>query len=450
MAHVNDVRIKGVRCEFEDTPFRTPLKFGGRVVDGSQVVHVSVTVETADGRRADGNGAMPLGNVWGWPTANVAPVDAAEAVRRLAVSASTWLASYPEASHPLDVGVEMEHVLGSLAAKVTDELHLAEPMPKLMALVAASAVDAALHDAYGKVHGLSVYACYGPKYVARDLSHYLTPEFRGEFLDRYVSSTPRPTLPLYHLVGAMDPLTAAEVSRPIGDGLPETLVEWIDREGLTHLKIKLSGDDPDWDLQRVLAVDRIAEEAGRRRGRAGWRFSLDFNERCERAEQVLDLFDRLRAEAPGALEKIQYVEQPTARDLDAHPEALMHRVAAVRPVVIDESLTGLDSLLLARDRGYSGVALKTCKGHGQALLMAAYAQKHNLFLCVQDLTCPGASFLHSAGLASRIPGVEAIEGNGRQYCPSANRPWEDRYGALFHPHDGTIQTGLLDGPGLGH
>ena len=82
--------------------------------------------------------------------------------------------------------------------------------------------------------------------------------------------------------------------------------------------------------------------------------------------------------------------------------------------------------------------------------MAAYARKHGMFLCVQDLTCPGASFLHSAGLAARIPGVAAIEGNGRQYCPGANRTLEPTYPDTFHPRDGLIRTGVLDGPGLGH
>lgn len=445
MAHVHDVRVKNIRCEHEETPFRTPLKFGGRVVAASWVTHVIVAVETADGRRAEGKGAMPLGNVWGWPSSRVEPAEAETAVRDLARTACDWLADYDDAGHPLDIEIELEGALDGLADRVVKNLKLAEPMPKLMALVAASPVVAALHDAYGKVHGRSVYDCYGPEFLARDLSRYLTPEFRGEWLDRYVSPAPRPTMPLYHLVGAMDPLTPADVARPIGDGLPETLVDWIDREGLTHLKIKLSGDDPAWDLERVKAVDRIAEGAGPR----PWRFSLDFNEKARDAEQLLDLFGRLKAEAPRALEKIQYVEQPTARDLKARPEATMHKVAAVRPVVIDESLTGLDSLLLARDRGYSGVALKTCKGHGQALLMAAYAQKHGLFLCVQDLTCPGAAFLHSAGLAARVPGVEGIEGNARQYCPAANAAWEDRFGGLFHPTDGTIPTALLNGPGLG-
>ena len=89
-------------------------------------------------------------------------------------------------------------------------------------------------------------------------------------------------------------------------------------------------------------------------------------------------------------------------------------------MVIDEALVDYESLLLSRELGYSGVALKACKGQSEALLMGAAAQKFRLFLCVQDLTCPGASFLHSASLSARIPTVAAIEGNARQYCPAAN------------------------------
>ena len=67
----------------------------------------------------------------------------------------------------------------------------------------------------------------------------------------------------------------------------------------------------------------------------------------------------------------------------------MHEAARLRPVVIDESLTDLETLLLAREMGYTGVALKACKGQTHAMLMAAAAQKFGMFLCVQDLTCPG-------------------------------------------------------------
>jgi L-alanine-DL-glutamate epimerase-like enolase superfamily enzyme len=278
----------------------------------------------------------------------------------------------------------------------------------------------------------------------------LTPEFRGEYLEQYVLREPKETMPLYHLVGALDPLTTADVTKPIGDGLPETLADWIVADGLTHLKIKLAGDNLAWDVARVLAVEAVAAETNSLVGRERWFYSADFNEKCQDVEYVLEFLARVGEQSPAALDRIQYIEQPTARDLRANPANRMHRAAAVRPVVIDESLTDLESLQLAIEQGYSGVALKTCKGHGQALLMGAYAQKHGLFLCVQDLTCPGASFLHSAGLAARLPGVAAVEGNARQFCPAANRVWAARYPELFRVRDGAVRTGFLTEPGLGH
>src|SRR5262249_55725224 len=111
-------------------------------------------------------------------------------------------------------------------------------------------------------------------------------------------------------------------------------------------------------------------------------------------------------------------------------------------------LVDLESLHLAREMGYTGAALKACKGQSQSLLMAAAAQTMGLFLCVQDLTCPGASLIHSAGLAAHIPGVAAIEANARQYVPAANKPWVDRFPGLFRITDGMMRTGELTAPGL--
>src|SRR5204862_2711495 len=139
----------------------------------------------------------------------------------------------------------------------------------------------------------------------------------------------------------------------------------------------------------------------------------------------------------------------TARDLEKDRANVMHAAARLRPVVIDESLTGLDTLKRAREMGYTGVALKACKGQTQAMLMAAAAQKFGMFLCVQDLTCPGASLIHSAGIAARVPGNAGIEANARQFVPSANQPWEARFPGLFTIREGLMSTGQLTGPGLG-
>jgi L-alanine-DL-glutamate epimerase-like enolase superfamily enzyme len=256
-------------------------------------------------------------------------------------------------------------------------------------------------------------------------------------------------MPLYHLIGALDPLEAADVSKAVHDGLPETLPEWIDFNGLTHIKIKLNGDDLRWDVERVIRVERIAAEVQKRRGVDKWAYSLDFNERCANVAYLLEFLQQVQEKAPHGFERIAYIEQPTARDLAANRHNVMHEAAKLRPVVIDESLLDLDSLLLARDMGYTGAALKACKGQTQSLLMAAAAHKFGMFLCVQDLTCPGASLIHSAGLAAHVPGVTAIESNARQYCPAANQPWEGRFPGVFRITDGTMDTSCLTGPGLG-
>jgi hypothetical protein len=156
----------------------------------------------------------------------------------------------------------------------------------------------------------------------------------------------------------------------------------------------------------------------------------------------------LKGKAPAAFTLVQYIEQPTARDLAANRQNTMFEAARLRPVVIDESLTGLDALLLAREMGYTGVALKACKGQSDSLLLAAAAQKYKMFRCVQDLTCPGAALVHSVGIAAHVPGASALEANAREYVPAANQGWEKRFPGIFVVKDGYMSTQGLDGPGL--
>ena len=54
--------------------------------------------------------------------------------------------------------------------EVTRELKLPLPVPKLCVLVTASPVDAAIHDAFGKLHGRSSYTVCG-----QDLSATISP-----------------------------------------------------------------------------------------------------------------------------------------------------------------------------------------------------------------------------------------------------------------------------------
>ncbi|MCA9036736.1 MAG: hypothetical protein KDA91_16495 [Planctomycetaceae bacterium] len=445
----SDIRIKEVSVAFESVPYRSALKFGGRIVDHAWLMNATMTVETQNGRYAIGHGSIPVGNVWAWPSGNVDPADTDRAMKAFAQEVVELFDSYPGTGHPLEIEFEVSAEYDHQAHRIARSLGLDEPLPPLAQLVAASPVDAAMHDAYGRLHKASSFNVLSSEFCNVDLSEYLDDQFAGEYLDQYTLREPVATLPLYHLIGAIDPLTEADVTERPQDGLPVTLPEWIAADGLTHLKIKLNGDDLDWDVERVLAIDRVATDAQTARGCSSWVYSCDFNEKCSSADYVIEFLNRIKAASSAAFDRIQYIEQPTSRDLDAEGAPEMHAVSKIKPVVIDEALVSYEALLKARELGYSGVALKACKGQTESLLMAAAAQKFGMFLCVQDLTCPGASFLHSCSLAARIPGIAAIEGNARQYCPGANVKLGKRFPGLFNITSGTVDTSRLNGQGLG-
>lgn len=447
-ANPHDVRIEGVDIEEEFYLYRTPIKFGGTEVDRVTLLNVRVRIRNRGGESAEGFGSMPLGNVWSFPSRVMKYEETLAAMQALAKRLQKITAAYTDFGHPVEINHHLEPAWLAAADEVSQQLKLAEPIPKLCTLTTGSPFDAALHDAYGKLHKRNTYHTYTREFLKEDLGRYLGPEYKGLYLDAYVSKVPKPRMPLYHLVGAVDPITAKDITKPLNDGLPQTLPEWIGYNGLTHIKIKLNGEDLNWDRDRVLAVERASAEAMKQRGTTEWFYSLDFNEKCPNVDYLLGMLRQVQQKAPQGFARIQYVEQPTRRDLKADRANVMHEAAKLRPVVIDESLVDLESLMLAREMGYSGAALKACKGQAQALLMAAAAQKHNMFLCVQDLTCPGASLIHSAGLAAHVPGVAAIEANARQYVPAANAGWEKTHPGIFIVKDGYMQTGELTGLGL--
>ena len=443
-----DIQLTSARCSTQQFDYRSPMKFGGRVVRDVTLLDVTVEVRTRDGRVGSGFGSMTMGNIWAWPGGKTDPIQSLETMVRFGEEVVREGNCFKEFGHPLELMHEFSQRYVSLAAKAAADCQT-EPIPKLAQLVAASPFDAAVFDAYGRTLGQNVYNLLSAEHCNQDLGFYLGDDFKGEYLDRYTLRKPKDRMPLYHLVGALDPLTAADVTKSLNDGLPEHFGQWIPYNGLTHIKIKLNGDDLDWDVDRVVTIDRVAEEEQAKRGCKTWFYSADFNERCANVEYVLGFLKRIEEKSPAAIRRLQYIEQPTNRNLRAFPENKMHRAAAIKPVVIDESLVDFESLRFSREMGYSGVALKACKGHGEALLMGAAAQKYNMFLCVQDLTCVGASFLHSATLSAMIPTVMGIEGNGRQYCPAANLGWDKKYPSMFVFKDGMLGTNVLDGPGLG-
>ncbi len=446
-----DVRVADVTCEFSAEQFRTPLKFGTGVVTHITGMTAAVTVETRDGRRATGLGYILLSDIWAFPSATLSHEVRDAAMRRLGERLCDTYARAEGYAHPLALSWELKPELGRLAAEVGAELALAEPVPVLAALVCASPADAALHDAYGRALGLSTYNAYGPEAIDHDLSRYLGPAYAGRYVADFLKPQYRPEVPIFHLVGGLDKLTEAEITQDDpDDGLPVSLDQWIERDGLVCLKVKITGTDIGWDVERTAAVAEVAYETRTRLGLdATFYLSADSNEMHAGPEAVIEYLRRLEERSTLAYRALLYLEQPTERDLEAS-RFDMRPVADLKPVVVDEGVTDLDKLELARELGWSGVGLKTCKGHAASLLYAAKCQAEGMILTVQDLTNPGLALIHSAGMAARLPTLMGVEYNARQYLPWSRPDLQQQHEGLFAVRAGKVSLRSLSREGLGY
>jgi len=228
MAKSTDIRIRRANCSTQQIAYRTPMKFGGRVVTDVVLLDVEVEVEADNGKSAVGFGSMPLGNIWAWPGQSVAAADTLTAMRLLGETLVVRANQSRHAGHPLQITTQLAAEHDGASKDATNQAGVAEPIPRLAQLVAASPLEAAIYDAFGKVHEHNAYNLLGEELVEQDLSHWLGDDFRGEWLDRYTLRQPKPTMPLYHLVGALDPLTDSDVDTPIAvvqyqDGETETI-----------------------------------------------------------------------------------------------------------------------------------------------------------------------------------------------------------------------------------
>ena len=444
-----DIRVLDVQPHFTVERARTPVKFGGVVMEGAIYCHVRATVENRAGQRAEGWGAIFLSDVWAWPTAQVGHEGAEQLMRQFVVHWCRRVADADGFSHPVDLFWRLEPELMPLAERICRTSGLAETMPRLAALVSASPVDAALHDAFGNAAGFSTYDGYGKEHMAHDLAEWLGAEFQGRYIADYLVPLAK-WVDAFHLVGGLDKLTDAEITADDpDDGLPVSLEQWIRYEGIHCLKVKLRGNDLPWDLQRLVAVSSIARQQHEKLGIAQMWLSADTNEMCPEPEYMVELLEKFRARDRRAFDVLLYVEQPCERDLKRRLLDV-RQLAKLKPVLVDEALASLDDLDLARQLGYTGIALKSCKCQSEQLVMAAKASQLGMPFAVQDLTNPGIALLHSVGLAGRLRTIRGVESNSRQFFPATSQPERRVHPGFYKLSNGRIDTSSLGGPGLGY
>src|SRR5262245_14339705 len=149
------IRIENVEFNYEEFRYRAPYKFGGVPVDRATILKVNVVVRNTSGRTAKGFGSMPLGNVWSFPSREMSYETTLNAMKALTEGIAKITANYQEYGHPIDLNSALEPEYLKAAAEISQKIKLLSPIPKLCTQVTASPFDAAIHDAFGKIHNRS-------------------------------------------------------------------------------------------------------------------------------------------------------------------------------------------------------------------------------------------------------------------------------------------------------
>jgi L-alanine-DL-glutamate epimerase-like enolase superfamily enzyme len=450
MPKVTDIKPKDISLYFLPVETRVPLKFGPETLTSVTCARIRITVESRDGKIAEGWGETPLSVQWVWPS-SITYKERHEALKSLCIDLVKAWSEFDEYGHPIEIGHSFQtNVLHKLLDRINERKEISEPIPWLASLVCCSAFDIALHDAYGNLLGMSVYETYNSRFMNLDLSKYLTPaentkiSFSGKYPSDYLIYPRVNKIPAWHLVGGKDLIDKEELTgNEPNDGYPILLSDWIKRDGLKCLKVKLRGDDSEWDYDRLVKVGKIALEHD-----VFW-LTSDFNCTVTDPAYVNDILDRLMIEYPRIYGMILYVEQPFPYELETN-QIDVHSVSARKPLFMDESAHNWHLIKLGRELGWTGVALKTCKTQTGALLSICWAKAHGMTLMVQDLTNPMLAQIPHVLLAAHAGTIMGVETNSMQFYPDASLPEAKVHPGVYKRRNGMVDLSTIQGAGFGY
>jgi L-alanine-DL-glutamate epimerase-like enolase superfamily enzyme len=415
--------------ELLETPvvLRMPFRFGIVTLRKCFQAFVRVRIETADGQSTWGATAEMIAPKWFDKNPNLTDEENFEQERDvLRIAKQAYLS---DTSADTAFGHFIRHHDAHLKACATKGYN------PLLASYGNALVDKAVLDALCRSLNKSFYQVMQSNLVGMHERH---PQFRGMQFSSFLQKLkPATHIHARHTVGMVDAITAADVTEPVNDGLPETLEQVVDHYGHRYFKLKVCGQ-LDKDIARLTAItsvlDRIPEP---------YFASLDGNEQYKNAEEVAELLSTMRA-TPALkrmVNSILFVEQPISR---AHAlDTDLSHMALGLPVIMDESDGTLDAFTLAKEKGYSGISSKTCKGIYKSFLNAARCQQWNVegndkhfFMSAEDLTVQAGLSLQQDLALVNLLGITHVERNGHHYVNGfVSSPAQEQTDFLRHHCD---------------
>lgn len=457
-SHAPLFSIAAVELYERPVHLRLPFRFGVVTLTHCPQAFVRVQVVLPDGRSAWGGSAELMAPKWFDKNLALSNEDNFEQLRQsLRAARGAYTSGHGAATA---FGHFSAHYAGLIAKGASSGLN------PLVACYGPAMVDRAALDALCRASGVSFYQAMRANMAGIDAR--LTPDLGDFDIGRFLSSlAPAASIALRHTVGLVDPITAADVRQPVNDGLPETLQEVVAATGCRYYKLKVSGN-PEADIDRLSRIAAVLRDV------SGCQITLDGNEQFADAENAAAFWKSvqgtpaLRTLAAQTL----YIEQPisraTALQSDVRP------LAAMRPLLIDESDGTLGAFTEALELGYTGVSSKQCKGIYRSILNAARCRARNekageavCFMSAEDLTTQAGLAVQQDLALVNLIGLTHVERNGHHYVdgfagqggsPAEARAFHDAQPGLYdiapagnarlRIQAGNLDLSSLDAPGF--
>ena len=103
-----EVKVKEIRASYEDFKYRTPIKFGGNVVDRVTMLNVDTIIEDGLGKSQKGYSSMSMGNVWSFPSKVLSYDETLAAMKLLATAIERITNQSGAVGHPVDINAALE------------------------------------------------------------------------------------------------------------------------------------------------------------------------------------------------------------------------------------------------------------------------------------------------------------------------------------------------------
>jgi len=431
--------------ELLETPvvLRMPFRFGIVTLRKCFQAFVRVRIETSDGKSAWGATAEMIAPKWFDKNPNLTDDENFEQERDvLRIATQAYLS---DTSSDTAFGHFIRH----------HDTHLKVCASKgynpLLASYGNALIDKAVLDALCRIRHMSFYQVMQSNLVGMHDGHS---QFSGIDFSAFLNQL-RPATHIHarHTVGLVDAITAADITEPVNDGLPETLEQVVEHYGHRYYKLKVCGQ-LDKDIARLTAIASVLD-----RIQAPYFASLDGNEQYKNAEEVAELLSTMRA-TPALhrmVNSIMFVEQPISR-AHALDTDLSHMNLGL-PVIMDESDGTLDAFVKAKGKGYSGISSKTCKGIYKSFLNAARCQQWNtegntrhFFMSGEDLTVQAGLCIQQDLALVNLLGITHVERNGHHYVNGlVSRTKEEQtdflqnHGDLYESSFGATRVKITEG-----